>query len=84
MGLKAAVDERVYAKNIWFQNGGNYRILGVVKDMVMNSPYDPSAPTIFFLQPESMMNWIFVKMKSSVGKASQCHVDQNGKRYLNN
>lgn len=29
--------------------GGNYKIIGVVKDMVMTSPYEPVMPTVFHL-----------------------------------
>jgi putative ABC transport system permease protein len=30
----------------------NYKVIGVVKDMVMSSPYDPVSPTVFY-----MINW---------------------------
>ncbi|PWG79944.1 ABC transporter permease [Pararcticibacter amylolyticus] len=31
------------------RNGKDYRIIGVIKDMVMQSPYEPAKPTVFFL-----------------------------------
>ncbi|MGZ3874285.1 MAG: ABC transporter permease [Mucilaginibacter sp.] len=40
----------------------HFRILGVVKDMVMNSPFEPAYPTIFFLSPDDSKNWIFIKI----------------------
>lgn len=43
MGLKDPVDE------IMQRDGKNYKILGVIKDMVMESPYKPVTPTVFFL-----------------------------------
>jgi len=42
-----------------------YHVVGVVKDMVMESPYTPVKPTIFLMQP----NWagiITIRMKPSV------------------
>jgi ABC-type antimicrobial peptide transport system permease subunit len=43
MGLQNPVGETIK----WF--GDTYTIIGVVKDMVMNSPYDPVRPTLFNL-----------------------------------
>ncbi len=48
MGLKNPVGKTL----TWAANGGKaeqYKILGVVKDMVMNSPFEPAYPTVFFL-----------------------------------
>jgi ABC-type antimicrobial peptide transport system permease subunit len=43
-------------------NNKNYTIVGVVKDMVMESPYQPIKPTVFFLDYE-WANVITVKIK---------------------
>ncbi|HJP62357.1 MAG TPA: ABC transporter permease [Mucilaginibacter sp.] len=40
MGLKNPIGQIIK----W---GGNYKIIGVVKDMVMTSPYEPVMPTVF-------------------------------------
>ncbi|MEO8112145.1 MAG: FtsX-like permease family protein, partial [Ginsengibacter sp.] len=37
-------------------NDRNYKVIGVVKDMLMESPYQPVKPTVFFYDP----NWINV------------------------
>jgi putative ABC transport system permease protein len=42
MNLKNPVGETIK----WYRN---FKIIGVVKDMVMKSPYDPVMPTLFFL-----------------------------------
>jgi ABC-type antimicrobial peptide transport system permease subunit len=42
-------------------NGEEHRIVGVVKDMVMESPYEPTHPTIFHLQP-GWVNKILVRI----------------------
>jgi len=43
-------------------NRGDYKILGVVKDMVKGSPYEPTNPSIIFLS-ENDMQWLYIKMK---------------------
>jgi predicted permease len=41
-----------------------YKILGVVKDMVMESPYAPAEPTFFFLKaPNGSYNYLHIKVK---------------------
>lgn len=66
MGFKDPVGENVTWK--WrdaplFQ----YRILGVVKDMVMESPYAPAEPTFFFLKaPNGGYNYLHIKVKPDV------------------
>jgi hypothetical protein len=47
MGLKHPVGEIVYYKGTIFANVPHV-IVGVVKDMVMESPYDKSVPVMFF------------------------------------
>lgn len=45
MGFKDPIGQRVR----W--NGYTFTIIGVVKDMVMNSPFDPVDPAIFYMAP---------------------------------
>jgi ABC-type antimicrobial peptide transport system permease subunit len=45
----------------------NYKILGVIKNMVMESPYDPIEPTIFFIKGHNGgVNYINIKIKPDV------------------
>jgi hypothetical protein len=44
---------------------GEYKIVGVVKDMVKGSPYEPTDPSIIFLS-ENDMPWLYIKMKPTV------------------
>jgi len=49
IGMKNTVGENI----TWTFNGNKtqtYTIIGVIKDMVMESPYDPVAPTIYFIK----------------------------------
>jgi ABC-type antimicrobial peptide transport system permease subunit len=39
----------------------NYTIIGVIKDMLMQSPYRPVKQTFYFLDPENV-NWIILKL----------------------
>jgi len=45
----------------------HYQIIGVVKDMVMESPYQPIKPTMFFIKaPNGTPNWINIKLEPSL------------------
>jgi putative ABC transport system permease protein len=55
MGFKNPVGETVH----WF--GYDFHIIGVIKDMVMNSPFNLLQPTIFFMNP-GRLNVLNIKM----------------------
>ena len=54
MGLKSPLGETVK----WYRN---YKVVGVVKDMVMESPYEPVQPAIFYLLTFSA-NYIDIRL----------------------
>jgi ABC-type antimicrobial peptide transport system permease subunit len=56
MGLLKPVGERVK----W--HGKDFTVIGVVKDMVMNSPFLTSMPTVFMMNTERSMNVIVMKI----------------------
>ena len=61
MGLQHPVGEPVS----WFfrdKKLGDYRILGVVNDMVMESPYEPAKPTLFFIKGHVGVNWLTIRL----------------------
>ncbi|MBA4058036.1 MAG: ABC transporter permease, partial [Marivirga sp.] len=63
MGLENPVGEFVMLGN----NGQTWKILGVIKDLVMKSPYDPVKQTFFFLDPkDSAASRINIRIKSAV------------------
>lgn len=64
MGLKNPVGETIQ----WFDE--TYTVVGVVKDIIMQSPYEPVRPTIFYLE-QGMTNCTIIKINPSVnaGKA---------------
>ena len=43
-------------------NDKNYTVVGVIKDMIMQSPYEPVTPTVFLYDP-NWVNVITVRMK---------------------
>ena len=43
------------------QNKEKYTIVGVVKDMLMESPYEPVKQAIYFLDYENV-NWVHIKL----------------------
>jgi len=67
MNLKKPVGQTIK----WNRYGTkSFKILGVVKDMVMDSPFEPAFPTIFFLSPDDSKNWMFVKINPNVSTAN--------------
>jgi ABC-type antimicrobial peptide transport system permease subunit len=63
IGLKNPVGENIRWK-FWVTNEvKNYTVLGVIRDMVMESPYEPVKPTMFFLNSlNGGVNWINIKI----------------------
>jgi putative ABC transport system permease protein len=54
--------QNIVGKQIQF-NDKNYSVVGVVKDMIMESPYKPVTPTVFLYNP-NWVNLVTVRMKS--------------------
>jgi len=57
MGLKKPVGETI----VW--NDRKYRILGVVDNMVMGSPYESVGPVVYYPGQEAEANFTIVRMK---------------------
>ena len=66
IGLEQPVGETITWK--WHDNVPKpYKILGVIRDMVMESPYEPVEPTLFFVKAlNGNVNWINIKIKPTV------------------
>ena len=47
----------------------NFRVLGVVKDMIVESPYERTRQTIYFLDYNFNHNWFFIKVRPDVAMA---------------
>ncbi len=48
-----------------FRDAQDYTILGVAKDMIMRSPYEPTVPTVFYMEPE-YYSWVFLKLNPQI------------------
>jgi len=55
MGLKNPIDEEI----IW--SGRKYHVIGVIKDMIIGSPFEPIKQTIFSLIPDQGI-WINIRL----------------------
>ncbi len=68
MGFQNAVGELV-TWNWWRKDRDplHYKIIGVIRDMVMDSPYEPTIPTLFYLKGhDGGVSWINIRMNPNV------------------
>ena len=68
MGLQNPVGENIHWKSKWNKVDKDYRIIGVIKDMVMESPYNAIRPVVFRLGGN--LNWIFIRINPKVSVSS--------------
>ncbi len=61
---QVGMKENIVGKTIQF-NGVNYHVVGVIKDMIMESPYKPVTPTVFMFNPANV-GTITVAIKQGV------------------
>ncbi len=64
LGIENPIGESLEWSPGW-KPRGSYQILGVVKDMVKGSPYEPTDPSIVFLS-ERDMEWLYIRIKPNV------------------
>ncbi len=77
MGLKNPVGEMVK----WGDNG-NYKIVGVIKDMVTQSPYDQVRPMLFILHYGNFLNFINIKIrKGGNTREALAHIETAFNKY---
>lgn len=65
LGLENPIGETL----VWKPGGtdrGTYRVIGVVKDMVKGSPFEPTDPSIIFLTEENPSN-LYIRVNPNVG-----------------
>lgn len=65
MGIQNPVGEAISWK--FRDKISNYQVIGVVKDMVMESPYEPVKPTVFMIKaPNGKTNWVNIKINPTM------------------
>lgn len=74
MGLEDPVDEEV----TW--QGKKYHVIGVIKDMIMTSPYEPVKQTVFRLIPFQGL-WINVRLNPELSTSEA--ISRSGKVFQN-
>jgi len=67
MGFQNPVGETIQWDQI---KDKNFKVLGVVKDMVMESPFKPITPAIFFIYHRDGMNSMFIKLSPHVSASN--------------
>lgn len=68
MGLKDPVGEWITWETNW-RKARSYQVIGIIKDMVMESPFEPVVPTIFRMEKE--LGWMHIRLQPGLaaGKA---------------
>ena len=63
-------------------NNQNFKVIGVIKDMVMESPYDPVRRTIYMMD-QNNVNWIELKLNPNKSASeSIAKVEAVFKKYV--
>lgn len=68
LGFQNPIGETIRWQNGWRSKFTSFTIIGVVKDMVMNSPYSPSVPSVFFLSKDGT-SWINIRFNPQISTA---------------
>ena len=64
MGLKDPVGKTIKGSEYSAFSGRQYSIIGVIKDMIMTSPFDVAMPTIYFTQ--GLNKYFIVRLEPSI------------------
>jgi putative ABC transport system permease protein len=64
LGFKKPVGQTVHWSNRAYNVDRDFRVIGVIKDMVMDSPFEPVRPAIFFVM--GWKGWINLRLEPSV------------------
>jgi ABC-type antimicrobial peptide transport system permease subunit len=67
MGLKNPVGQVVHWENRGYNVDKDFIIVGVIQDMLMQSPFEPVEPAVFFVQ--GWKGWINIRINPSVKTA---------------
>ncbi|MGC3947043.1 MAG: ABC transporter permease [Chryseolinea sp.] len=61
LGFDHPVGETIRWQGGWRSKYNSFTVIGIVKDMVMQSPYSPALPSVFFLSSQGT-NWVNVRI----------------------
>jgi putative ABC transport system permease protein len=68
MGMDVAVGETIHWKNEDWQMDNDLQIIGIIKDMVMDSPYEAAKPAVYLLHKN--LYWMNVRLRPEVRTAT--------------
>lgn len=68
LGFENPVGETIQWQNGWRSKFTSFTVIGVIKDMVMKSPYAPSVPSVFFLSKQGT-NSIVIRINPQISTA---------------
>jgi hypothetical protein len=67
MGFQTSVGKLVKYRSWWTNGERDFYVVGVIKDQIMKSPYDPAVPSVYFLGGN--VNWMAMRMKPELTTA---------------
>ncbi|MEJ1239834.1 ABC transporter permease [Chryseolinea sp. T2] len=69
LGFDHPVGETIRWQGGWRSKYNSFTIIGIVKDMVMQSPYSPALPSVFFISKYGT-NWVNVRINPEMSAAA--------------
>ncbi|MEJ1239659.1 ABC transporter permease [Chryseolinea sp. T2] len=67
MGFQTSVGKHVKYQSWWTNGEKDFYVIGVIKDQIMKSPYDPAVPSVYFLS--GYVNWMAIRIKPELTTA---------------
>ncbi|HEX5171493.1 MAG TPA: FtsX-like permease family protein, partial [Cyclobacteriaceae bacterium] len=67
MNLENPVGETVHWKNLAWNMDKDFHIVGVIEDMIMNSPFEPVRPSIYLNMGGA--GWMYIRIAPAMGTA---------------
>ncbi|MBA4054926.1 MAG: ABC transporter permease [Marivirga sp.] len=68
LGFEDPVGETIRWQNGWRSKFSSFTVIGVIKDMVMKSPYAPPVPSVYFLSKHGT-NWFNIRINPETSAA---------------
>ena len=75
MGLENPIGEIVTWNSVYRSKATSFRIIGVIRNMIMKSPYDAAKPAVYFLGTDK--NWINIRLNPAVSASTAISTMEN-------
>jgi hypothetical protein len=81
MGMEVAINQTIHWQNDNWRVDNDFHIIGVIKDMVMDSPFAPSRAAVYLLRRDG--SWINVRLRPGVSTSvALSTVESVFKKYI--